>query len=241
MSPLVAGELVKLRTTRTALGFAAAAVLLVVAVVLITTLAGDPTTVEDKRGAINFGGVLSLPLLIFGIVGATGEYRHRTLAPGLLVAPDRARLDVARMIAYALAALVVGVLMLVVAFGIGIPLLGGAEGPDLGGSDYLEIAVGGVLAAGLCAMLGVGIGILVRNQVAAVVGALVWFFIIEPLLPLIDEGIADYTISGAAGALGGGGQGVEGLGFAAAGLVLVAWTAVFMAAGVLVNRRRDVD
>jgi len=240
MSALVSGELVKLRTTRTAIGFALAAVALVVAAVLITTLAVEPETVADKRGALNFGGTLSLPLLIFGIVGATGEYRHRTLAPALLVAPDRGRLDLARMLAYAAAALLVGLLMLLVAFGLGIPLLAGADGPDLGGSDYAEIGVGGVLAAVLCATLGVGVGILVRNQVAAVVGALVWFFILEPLLPLIDERIADYTISGAASALGGGGAD-GGPSFAAAALVLVAWTAVFMLAGILVDRRRDVE
>ena len=39
---LLRGEMIKVRTTRTALGFAGAAVLLVLAVVLITILAGDP-------------------------------------------------------------------------------------------------------------------------------------------------------------------------------------------------------
>jgi ABC-2 type transport system permease protein len=90
------------RTTRTALGFAIASVLLVLAYVLVSFLAGDPTTASEKRDALNVGGVLSIPLLLFGIVGATGEYRHRTLAPAVLIAPDRMRLTGARLLAYAL-------------------------------------------------------------------------------------------------------------------------------------------
>ena len=45
MMPLVRGELIKVRTTRTALGFGIASVLLVLAVVLISILAGDPDDV----------------------------------------------------------------------------------------------------------------------------------------------------------------------------------------------------
>ena len=102
MMRLINGELIKVRTTRTALGFGVASVLLVLALVLISFLAGDPTTAGDKRDALNVGGVLSVPLLIFGIVGATGEYRHRTIAPAVLIAPGRARLTVARLIASAM-------------------------------------------------------------------------------------------------------------------------------------------
>jgi len=53
MGRLVAGELIKVRTTRTALGFAAASLLLVLASVLITILAGHPDTIEDKRAALD--------------------------------------------------------------------------------------------------------------------------------------------------------------------------------------------
>src|SRR3954447_23510029 len=145
MIPLIHGELIKVRTTRTALGFAVASVLLVVAYVLISFLAGDSFTVQKKRDALNVGGVLSVPLLLFGIVGATGEYRHRTIAPAVLIAPGRVRLTVARLIAYLLTALAVGAAMVVVALALG-PLLGG-EGEDLAGSDYATIAGGGLIVA----------------------------------------------------------------------------------------------
>jgi ABC-2 type transport system permease protein len=239
VSPRIRGELIKLRTTRTALGFAAAAVLLVLATVLIGSLAGHPHTLQDKRGVINFGNSLSAVLLLFGVVGATAEYRHRTLAPALLIAPDRGKLTFARMLAYGVAALAIGVLMLIVAFGLGIPLLASLSGPSLAGSDYLRAGAGGLLAAVLCAVLGVGVGVLVRNQVAAVVGSLCWFFIAEPLIPLLSDDASRYTVGSAAGNLGGA-MTDNAPGFLTALLVLAAWAAVFLVAGVLVDRHRDV-
>ena len=236
MNRLIGGELIKVRTTRTALGFAAASVLLVLALVLISFLAGNTDSVQSKRDAMNVGGVLSVPLLIFGIVGATGEYRHRTIAPAVLIAPGRARLTVARLIAYLLTALAVGVAMVVVALALGTAL--GNEGEDLSGSDYATIAGGGLVVAVLSTALGVGVGVLVRNQVAGVVGALIWLFILSPVLGLIDEQLPNYTTLPAAGVAGGGSGDIS---WGRAVIVLVAWAVVFFAAGLFVERRRDVD
>jgi ABC-2 type transport system permease protein len=234
---LINGELIKVRTTRTALGFGVASVLLVLALVLISTLAGDPVTAQEKRDSLNVGGVLSVPLLIFGIVGATGEYRHRTIAPAVLIAPGRGRLTVARLIAYMLTALVVGAAMVVVAFALGLPLTSGGE--KLAGSDIATLIGGGLIVAVLSTALGVAVGMLVRNQVAGVVGALIWLFILSPVLGLIDEDLPNYTTLPAAGVAGG--SDPSDLAWGSAVLVLIAWPAVFFAAALLVDRRRDVD
>jgi ABC-2 type transport system permease protein len=239
LSALLRGELIKVRTTRTALGFATASVLLVVAYVLVSLLAGDPTTVSEKRDALNVGGVLSVPLLIFGIVGATGEYRHRTLAPAALIAPDRTRLTLARLLAYLLTAIAVGVAMVVVALVIGLPLLSSQLGPDLAGEDFRRVIGGGLIVASLTAALGVGVGVLVRNQVAGVVGALIWLFILSPLLGLIDEDLPNYTTLPAAG-VAGGSEG-DGLSWSGAVAVLVVWALVFNVLGLLAEKRRDID
>jgi hypothetical protein len=236
---LISGELIKVRTTRTALGFGTASVLLVLALVLIGFLAGDPKNVDDKRDALNVGGVLSVPLLIFGIVGATGEYRHRTIAPAVLIAPGRGRLTVARLIAYTLTGLLFGALMVIVALVVGLPLAGGGE-ENLATSDILAVAFGGMLVAVLTVALGVGVGVLVRNQVAGVVGALIWLFILSPVLGLIDDDLPNYTTLPAAGVVGGSSD-PGGLAFGTAVIVLVVWAAVFFVAALLVERRRDVD
>jgi ABC-2 type transport system permease protein len=236
--PLINGELIKVRTTRTALGFGAASVLLVLALVLISFLASDPLTVDEQRDALNVGGVLSVPLLIFGIVGATGEYRHRTIAPAVLIAPGRARLTVARLIAYVLTGLLFGAAMVIVALVVGLPLRP-SDAVDLPGSDIVAVAGGGLIVAVLTTALGVGVGVLVRNQVAGVVGALIWLFILSPVLGLIDEDLPNYTTLPAAGTVGG--SAGDDLSFGTALIVLIAWAVVFVVAGLLLERRRDVD
>jgi hypothetical protein len=236
---LLAGELIKVRTTRTALGFGLASVLLVVAGVVISLLTGDYRTVADKRSVLNFGGGVALVLLIFGAVGATGEFRHRTLAPAVLIAPDRARLVLARVGAYSLTALVFGAVMAVVALALGVPLLGREPGPDLGAGDYAAVALGGVLATALATAVGVGVGTIVKNQVGAVVGVLAWVTIVEPLLGLIDDRIFDHGFGAASNSLGQGGDDTLPMGEAT--LTLVAWTAVLCAAALAVDRRRDVE
>jgi hypothetical protein len=239
MSRLLAGELIKVRTTRTALGFGVAALLLALASVLISILAGDPVTIRDKHAALGFGTVISIVLLIYGVVGATGEFRHRTLAPAVLIAPDRFRLVVARIGAYALTAGVVAAVIGLVTFVIGIPLLADTSGPDLDGGDYAGVVVGGLLTVVLCAALGVGLGTLVRNQVGAVVGVLIWIFVFDPLIITANDDWSKYTIGTAAGALGQGGN-VDARMLTAA-LVLAAWTVAVCTAGAIVDRRRDVE
>ena len=106
MTALLRGELIKTVTTRTVFGYAALAVALIIANVLITTLSEDLRTVASKPGAI---AGLPMLLILFGLVGAAGEYRHRTAAPAALAAGGRrGRLLVARAGAYALTGLVLG-------------------------------------------------------------------------------------------------------------------------------------
>jgi ABC-2 type transport system permease protein len=239
MSRLVAGELIKVRTTRTALGFAGASLLLVLASVLLSILAGHPKTLEDKRIALDFGGVIAVLLLLFGTVGATGEFRHRTLAPAVLIAPDRLRLLLARVAAYTLTALAVAAAMAVITMVIGIPLLARETGPDLASNDYVKLVAGGLLASGIAVAIGVAFGTLVRNQVFAVIAVLVWVTILEPLVSLIKDRYLDYTLSRALTRVAQGGDDRMSMGGAV--LVLLVWGAVILVAAALVDRRRDVE
>jgi ABC-2 type transport system permease protein len=204
----------------------------------LTILSGDPRTVADKRSALAVGSAISAVLLLFGVVGAGAEYRHRTLAPALLVAPGRGRLLAARIVAYAVAGLAIGVVMTVVAFAIGLPLLAGRAGPDLAGSDYLRAGGDGLLTIVLCTMIGVGAGTLVGKQVPAVIGAMVWIFVLEPLTGLIGD-ISKFTIGQTATALAGD-TGGDILPWGSALLVQLGWAALFVGAAVLVDGRRDI-
>ena len=174
---------------------------LVVANVLITTLSEDLRTVADKQEAI---AGLPMLLILLGLVGAAGEYRHRTAAPAALAAGGRrGRLLLARAGAYALTGLVLGALTAAVALGLGLPLLNGEPGPGLGSGKIAAVAAGSVVGAGLCAIIGVAAGALVRNQVVGVVGALILMLVGMPLLNIADHTAAEARPFGAAAVLAG--------------------------------------
>ena len=122
---------------------------------------------------------------------------------------------------------------------VGLPLLSGRSGADLATSDVASVVLGGLLSVILLAMLGVCVGVLVRNQVGAVVGILVYFFIVEPLLSLLGDDVVKFSIGSSSAAVAGQ-SGADTLSFGAGVAALVAWTVAFFVAAVLVDRRRDV-
>ena len=239
MINLIRGEAIKMRSTRTAIGFLIAGVALTVLFVLVITLADEPSTLDDKRETLSVAPLFIL-FVVFGVVGATGEYRHRTVAPAVLIAPDRLRLLLARALAYAVTAAGVGLAMLLASFVLGIPLMAGNEGEALAFGDYAGLVGGTILGAALGSALGVGFGALVGNQVAGVISVLVYLFVVDGLIGLADSDLIPYTIGTAAPALGGL-EIDEAFGFAASLGVLAAWTVVFVGLGLLRESRREVS
>jgi hypothetical protein len=237
MTALLRGELIKTVTTRTVFGYAALGVAVAIANVLIVTLSKNLRTVGDKQGAI---AGLPVWLILFALVGAAGEYRHRTAAPAAFAAGGRrGRLLLARAGAYAVTGLVLGALAAAVALALGLPLLGGEPGPALGSGKIAAVAVGSVVCAALCAIMGVAAGALVRNQVVGVVGALMLMFVALPLLNIVDKTAAELTPFGAAAVLAGDPTG-DTLSWTGAGLLLAAWTVPLLLAAIVVERRRDL-
>jgi ABC-2 type transport system permease protein len=236
MTALLNGELIKTVTTRTLFGYAAIGVALAVGNVLILTLSEDLVTVADKQEAI---AGLPIMLVLFGLVGAAGEYRHRTAAPAALAAGrGRARLLLARAGAYAVVGLAVGALTAAVSLALGLPLLGSEPGPGVGYGEIASVAAGSIIGAALCAIMGVAAGALVRNQVVGVVGALILMFVVTPLLNIVNETAVAYTPFGAAVVLAGDPKGS--LSWGGAALVVAAWTVALLLAAILAERRRDL-
>jgi ABC-2 type transport system permease protein len=237
MTALLRGELIKVVTTRTLLGYAALGLALAIANALIVTLSEDLTTVPEKQQAI---AGLPMLLILFGLVGAAGEYRHRTAAPAAVAAGGRrGRLLLARAGAYALTGLMLGALAAAVTLAVGLPLLSGEPGPALGSGEIAAVASGSVVGAALCAIMGVAAGTLVRSQVAGVVGALILMFVATPLLLHVNETAAELTPFGAALAFAGDPT-ADKLSWGSAGLVLAAWTVPLLLAATVVERRRDL-
>lgn len=238
MTVLIRGEIIKATTTRTILAYAAMAVVLALTQVLLTMLAtsSDLTAVAGKKEAI---AGLPLLLLLLGIVGAAGEYRHRTVAPAVLVTGrDGGLMLLARAGAYALTSVAVAAPATVVTLAVGVPLLAGESGAALAAADVALVAGGSLLAAALSAIFGVALGALVRNQVVAVTGTLVVIFVVLPLVQALSGTALDLTPFGAA-------QGVAGatlttLSWGEAGLVLLAWALVALIAATIAERLRDI-
>jgi hypothetical protein len=189
MTGLIRAELSKLRTTHVAYGTAAAlaifAVLTVVAGVTTAGRQGNPALSADSLPMLVAGPVamLSGAALLLGILGMTGEFRHQTVTQTFLVTPDRGRVVAAKLVAYPLAGIALAFTTLAFTAAVGAGWLA-AKGitPSLLDARLGRIVGVALLGAGLCGLVGVGVGALVRNQVAALVGTLVWVLVVEGLL-----------------------------------------------------------
>jgi ABC-2 type transport system permease protein len=241
MSSLVSAEFLKLRTTRTAYGFLAAIVLLTLGVVAANSANVDLRTKADLEEALSGAGIAAALLLVLGIVATTGEHRHGTITSSLLASPDRRRLVGAKVIAYFLTGALLGIAAVLATFAVAIPWLSARDAPLdlLDAGDYLGLFVEGVAVSALSGAVGVGIGAIVRNQVAAVVGTLIYLFVLEPVIGVISSDVAAYTIGGSQSALTAAPV-EDALDPLVGGLVLAAWALGLSLAGAELEERRDV-
>lgn len=185
--------------------------------------------------------------LVLGITGMTGEFRYQTITPTFLVTPRRVRVVAAKMVAHLLVGIgyaCAAVLMALLAGGITIALRG--EGLGYGADGLWRAVALSVLAVGLWTMLGIGIGTLVRNQVAAILIGVAVTFLLEPLATYLLAAaglgaVVKWLPTNASAALTSPGETfLDYLDWWAGGLVLLGYAALFGAIGVLLSVRRDV-
>ena len=242
MTRLVGSEIFKLRTTRTFYGLVGGALgLVLVIVILVSALVKFSASDRPLNDMMGVAGLAQAFVLVLGILSVTSEFRHGTITPSLLVVPDRIRLVVAKLFASVLIGLVVGL----VATGlVALIVKGFGSARDFNTSgDVLKLVAGGTLATALYAALGVGLGALVRNQVGAIVGSLVYLFVIESLLgiiPGLDDIVPKYGLGGVGNALSGTDNGTDVLDQLPGGLLFAGYCAAFLVAGLVLMRRRDI-
>ncbi len=137
-----------------------------------------PPVVYSTASAVGY----VFPVLL-GALATTSEFRHQTLTPTFLATPRRSLVLIGKIVVLAVAGALYGVVSLVASIGLGAPILAATGVPTaLGDSETWMLAARVVLAMSLWAVVGVGLGVLVPNQVAAIVIVLAFTQFVEPIL-----------------------------------------------------------
>ncbi|HEU4808254.1 MAG TPA: ABC transporter permease [Homoserinimonas sp.] len=194
--------------------------------------------------------------LLLGTLAVTGEFRHQTLTPTFLATPRRGRVLGAKLVVMAIFGALYGVVAVIAAVGPGAAILSIDDGiTGLDDGELWQMFARIVLAMALWAIIGVGVGALIPNQVAAVVVVLAFTQFIEPILRTVAA-FVDWAASvgnflpGAAGDTLAGASIFTALGMSTGespalewwqgGLVLLAYALVATVVGYVVSWRRDV-
>ncbi len=247
---LVAAEILKVTSTKMWLGMLIGVVLYVAIGVVASIFAPQqpgletPTleTVEGMRNLFANAGGAYVFAIVIGALGMTQELRHQTLSSMLLAEPRRNRVMVAKMVAYAFVGAFYGLVGVIVSYGLALGLLPLKAHGDLPTTAMWQIAGGAILGCALFAVLGVAVGTLVRNQIGAILGILVWVLLVEQLIVIFLPSVGKWLPGGALfGVLQTTGfDGRSYLSVWAGALVLLGYTALFGTIAALTTQRRDV-
>ena len=211
----------------------------------------DPAVVIAVYGlAMPLGYVF--PALV-GILAVTTEYRHRTITPTLLAETRRPLIVLAKFAVALVLGLVFGVVGVLSSTLAGAASLAGTGSATLLDDPDVQAALGRtVLGLAVWALIGVAFGLVLRNQIAAIVSLLAFSQIIEPVARFglgafeATQGVARVLPGAAGDALTGSsiftaqGAGTDLLTPLQGGLVLLAYAVVLGVVGTVGFVRRDV-
>lgn len=246
MRSLLAQELHKLRTTPAAwvslgvtlvLGIAS-----VVTNVLVPVQAGAPAfgSAAHVNKTLSVAALSSMVMLAVGILVVAGEYRHRTVLQTYLGEPRRGRVLLAKMAMVSGLGAVAGAVVFGLAYGVAVVLYASKGVGSLG----VEVAapwLGAALSTAVFGVLGVALGALTRNTVAAVVGAVGWVLVVEAgILQSVLPELARWLPAGAGAAITlVGDAGGTLLSPATGALVLIGWAALVAGAAARFSLTRE--
>jgi hypothetical protein len=195
-------------------------------------------------------GIAYLLTLVVGVMSIGSEYRHMTITSTFLSTPKRVRVMVAKVISLLGIGAFYGMVFLVGSVGVGASIIavkGFSPIPEVG--TITRTLALSLLVLGLWSLVGLGAGILIPNQVAAILIAVGAAWILEPLLGFLlslvswGQSIVPYMPSQATSAMVGqvnATANVELLSWWAGALVLVAYAAILAGIGSVLTVRRDV-
>lgn len=188
--------------------------------------------------------------IVLGILMMAGEFRHGTAVATFLTAPQRGVVLTAKL----MMAIIGGMLLMVISTGISLiggyfVLLGFEDAAQPSENLFVNTMLAAAVGGAVLAVVGIAIGTLVRNQMLAIVGALVYLFIIDPLLLALWPDTGKWLPSGLITAMLSIDISAPQLGFdttdylpaITATLVLLGYGVVFAAVAIATSLRRDID
>jgi ABC-2 type transport system permease protein len=210
---------------------------------------GDPTQVANSvyTAGLSVGYLL---MLTIGVIQVGAEYRHKTITGTFLATPHRPRVMLAKVVALLVIGGGYGLLSMVGSVSVGaitLKLVGADPFPSV---EVVRTLLLSLLVLGLWALIGLGVGILIPNQVAALLIGVGVAWIVEPLLvfalsfwDFAHDHLVPYFPSAATNAIVNAVQSSPDevrLDWWAAALVLVAWAAALAGLGIVRTVRQDV-
>lgn len=242
---IVRAELRKLTTTKMPLAFLIVFVAFgagnAIAVAFGTDMDGSKTfisTAADQQSLMAFAGNALAIAGLFGAIAVAREYGHGTVVLTFLTTPRRSHAVLAQYAAAFVAGSVLGLVGAGVSAG---SVAAGLTATDYGlmvsAADLAQVLAASSLAAGAGAVLGAGIGALVRNTGGAVTGTILLVVILPPLAVQMVGETASWVPSTLANVVSGV-DNAAAIGPAIAAIAI--WALVPAAIGLIAVTRRDV-
>jgi ABC-2 type transport system permease protein len=241
----IRAEIRKLTSTKMPLAFvivfAVIGTATAIAVAAGTDMDGSKTfisTAADQQSLMAFAANALVIAGLFGAIAVAREYGHGTVVLTFLTTPSRPVAVLAQLAAASIAGAVLGL--------VGASISAGSVAIGLTATDYsfmvpaadlAQVLAASMLTGAAGAVLGAGIGTLVRNSGGAVTGTILLLVIIPPLaVQMVNE-----TASWIPGTLANVVSGVEaGTGMVAAITAIILWALVPAGVGLAAVARRDV-
>ena len=244
MKNQIASEARKLTTTRSIYAMLAGLIVIVGLGVVATTTDGQPGSLLAplEHQVFLHVSLTIAPLfgLLLGLRSFTDEFRYGSIVPTLLASPVRRRVLGAKLVATAGGGVALSLAAMAISIGVGVPILI-IKGFDVAWSTGAMAEIVGrlVVASVLWTAIGVGLGLAVKHQVAAIAGTLVWLLAAEGILSGLVPDVAKY-FPGAAGFATVGINSAELLTPALGAMLLGAYALVAVTTGAVLMQRRDI-
>lgn len=242
---LVKSEVRRLTTTRMPLAFLAVlgvmAALNAAIVVWGADADGSKTFVSTSLDQQSLVAFSANSIIIGGLFGASAlarGYGHGTVVHVFLATPRRFRAVMAQFSSVAIGGAVLGLAGVAMTAAAVAAVLPTTEfGFLISTGDMIRLLVASSFAGTVGAVLGAGIGALVRNTGGAVTGSVLTLIIAPPLVVQISSGAADWIPPTLANVVSGVTDQVSAV---AAVLALVCWAGIPAAVGLVSTLKRDV-